>query len=136
MVVRHEKRNRKYHGTRSWGAGNIKNNRGAGDRGGVGRGGRKHKFTYLVVYEKESLGKRGFNSWKRKELKEISLEGINKLASRLNEEKPTIELRGYKVLSNGNLERPVIIKADAFSKKAFEKIKNAGGEALIAKQNA
>ncbi|MGB9732826.1 MAG: uL15 family ribosomal protein [Candidatus Micrarchaeia archaeon] len=131
MVVRHEKKNRKYHGTRSWGAGNIKNRRGAGDRGGVGRGGRKHKYTYLVVYEKESIGKKGFNPFKRRELKEIDLDQISKLASKSGEEKPSIELRGYKVLGDGALEKAVIVKADGFSKKAIEKIKSKGGEALL-----
>lgn len=131
MVVRHEKKNRKYHGTRSWGAGNIKNRRGAGDKGGVGRGGRKHKFTYLVVYERERLRKNGFSPWKKKKLREIDLGKISKLVRESKEEKPTIELKGYKVLSDGELERAVIIKADAFSEKAVEKIKEKGGEALV-----
>jgi len=134
MVVRHEKKNRKYHGTRSWGAGNIKNRRGAGDKGGVGRGGRKHKFTYLVVYERERLHKKGFKPWKKKELKEIDLEQLNKLAIKSSEQKPTIELRGYKVLGDGNIEKSVVVKADAFSKRAVEKIKSVGGEALLLEQ--
>ena len=134
MVVRHEKKNRKYHGTRSWGAGNIKNRRGAGDKGGVGRGGRKHKFTYLVVYERERLHKKGFKPWKKKELKEIDLEQLNKLAIKSSEQKPTIELRGYKVLGDGNIEKSVVVKANAFSKRAIEKIKSVGGEALLLEQ--
>ena len=134
MVVRHEKKNRKYHGTRSWGAGNIKNRRGAGDKGGVGGGGRKHKFTYLVVYERERLHKKGFKPWKKKELKEIDLEQLNKLAIKSSEQKPTIELRGYKVLGDGNIEKSVVVKADAFSKRAIEKIKSIGGEALLLEQ--
>jgi large subunit ribosomal protein L15 len=134
MVVRHEKKNRKYHGTRSWGAGNIKNRRGAGDKGGVGRGGRKHKFTYLVVYERERLHKKGFKPWKKKELKEIDLEQLNKLAIKSSEQKPTIELRGYKVLGDGTIEKSVVVKADAFSKRAIEKIKSVGGEALLLEQ--
>jgi len=134
MVIRHEKKNRKYHGTRSWGAGNIKNRRGAGDKGGVGRGGRKHKFTYLVVYERERLHKKGFKPWKKRELKEIDLEELNKLAIKSSEQKPTIELRGYKVLGDGNIEKSVVVKADAFSKRAIEKIKSVGGEALLLEQ--
>jgi Ribosomal protein L15 len=134
MVVRHEKKNRKYHGTRSWGAGNIKNRRGKGSKGGVGRGGRKHKFTYMVVYERERLRKKGFKPWKRKELKETDLDKINKLALQSNEERPMIELRGYKVLGDGNIEKSVVVKADAFSKRAVEKIKSVGGEALLFEQ--
>ncbi len=130
MVVRLKKKNRRYHGTRSWGAGNIKNRRGAGDRGGTGNGGRKNKFTYIVKYEPERIRKKGFAVWKQRKLKEIDLYGISELAMASTEQKPTIELKGYKVLGNGTLEKPAIIKAMGFSKKAQEKIKGSGGEAV------
>ena len=39
MVLRKDKRARKFLGDRRWGGGNIKNNRGKGDKGGIGRGG-------------------------------------------------------------------------------------------------
>ncbi len=130
MVVRMDKKNRRYHGTRSWGAGNIKNRRGAGDRGGTGKGGRKNKFTYMVKYEPERIRKKGFAVWEPRKLKEIDLYGISKLAMASSEQKPTIELKGYKVLSNGALKKAAIIKATGFSKKAQEKIRNSGGEAV------
>ena len=129
MVLR-IKKNRKFFGTRRWGVGNIKNARGAGDRGGVGRGGRKHKMTYLVVYEKESLVHKGFAPWRRKSLEIIGLDAISKRASKLSEAKPTIELKGYKVLGNGKLTKPAVVRASGFSKSAEEKIKQAGGEAV------
>jgi large subunit ribosomal protein L15 len=129
MVMR-IKKSRKYFGSRSWGAGNIKNRRGAGDRGGVGKGGRKHKMTYLVVYEKESLTHKGFAPWRRKELMEIDLDAVSKRAEKSEEQKPTIELRGYKVLGDGKVTKPFIIKASGFSKNAEKKIKEAGGEAV------
>ena len=129
MVLR-IKKNRKYFGTRRWGAGNIKNARGAGDRGGVGKGGRKHKMTYLFVYEKDTLYKKGFAPWKRKEFKEIDLDVISKRASAMQDQKPTIELKGYKVLGDGKMVKPAIVKADGFTKSAEKKIKEAGGEAV------
>lgn len=130
MVLRKGKKSRKYLGTRSWGAGNIKNRRGAGDRGGVGRGGIKAKWTHKVVYEKDSIGKVGFSRWRATKLDEINLGGISKRLESVKEEKPKIELRGYKVLSNGVLAKPAEIKASGFSKKAVEKIRRAGGEAI------
>ena len=130
MVVRQGKRNRRYLGTRTWGGGNTKNRRGAGDRGGVGRGGIKHKFTHKVVYEKERIGKKGFRPWRQTRLKEIDLGAVSRMADAKGEGTPTIELRGYKVLSDGVLARAATVKADAFSKKAIEKIKEAGGEAV------
>ena len=135
MVVRKEKRNRKYHGTRSWGVGNIKNARGHGSKGGTGKSGRglgtgsKHKWTHTTAYTPELIRKVGFSPWRRKELKEITIREIDK---RLAEAKGTaIELEGYKVLSNGVLTKPLKISASGFSKSAEEKIKSAGGEALV-----
>lgn len=130
MVKRMKKRNRKFLGTRRWGAGNIKNRRGAGDRGGVGKGGGKHKWSWTVVYAKETIGKTGFKPWRKKILSEINLDSLSSRAIEAGGEKPTIELKGYKVLSNGTLSRPTVVKATSFSKKAMEKIKAAGGEAV------
>jgi large subunit ribosomal protein L15 len=129
MVLRIKKR-RKYFGSRRWGAGNIKNARGAGDRGGVGRGGRKHKMTYLLVYDRKSLVHKGFAPWNRKTFEVINLNAISKKAGGMQEAKPTLELRGYKVLGSGRLAKPVVVKASRFSKSAEEKIKQAGGEAI------
>ncbi len=129
MVLRIKKR-RKYLGDRSWGKGNIKNARGAGERGGVGKGGRKHKMTYLVVYEKESLVHHGFAPWGRRELEIINLDGVSKKAAGSQESKPTVELKGYKVLGGGKMTKAVVVKAQGFSKSAEKKIKEAGGETV------
>ena len=128
MTERNKKKSRKFLGTRRWGVGNIKNNRGKGSRGGVGKGGTKHKWSHTVVYEKETISKIGFKPWKPKKFNEIDLSEISRQMP--SGEKPTVEKKGYKVLSSGMLTRPAVIKASAFSKKAEEKIKNAGGEAV------
>ena len=128
MTERNKKKSRKFLGTRRWGVGNIKNNRGKGSRGGVGKGGSKHKWSYTVVYEKDTIGKTGFKPWKPKKFNEIDLSEISRQMP--SGDKPTVEKKGYKVLSSGTLARPAVIKASAFSKKAEEKIKNAGGEAV------
>jgi large subunit ribosomal protein L15 len=133
MVVRKTKRNRKYFGTRRWGLGNIKNGRGAGDRGGVGKGGRKHKWTYVTAKAPETIRKKGFVRWgeQKDDQKEITLREIEKMTkSSASPEGHTLELMGYKVLSNGELKAKITIKADAFSKKALEKIKKAGCTAV------
>jgi len=140
MVLRIKKKSRKYLGSRRWGAGNIKNNRGAGDRGGVGRGGRKHKMTRLLVYERDTLKKKGkgFYRYKRKteRLIEVNLRQIERmLKANANkkeggEGKPVLDLVGYKVLGSGNLSAPAVIRANSFSKGAIKKIEQAGGEAI------
>lgn len=130
MVVRTEKRNRKYLGTRRWGVGNIKNARGKGGRGGVGRGGKKHKWTYITAKRPDLIRHIGFVPWNRKRLDEISLAKIDRMLEGAKDEKAVLEFRGCKVLGNGSLSRAVIIKAAGFSKSASEKIKSAGGEAV------
>jgi large subunit ribosomal protein L15 len=130
MVVRIVRRARKYLGTRRWGGGNIKNRRGSGSRGGVGKGGKKSKFTYTVKYDKERIHTPGFVPPRREILMEINLDRLSNMAAAATGEKPTIELRGYKVLSDGRLDRAVVVKATNFSKKAEEKIKLAGGDAV------
>ncbi len=137
MVVRKEKRNRKYFGTRRWGVGNIKNARGAGSRGGTGLAGRglgtgsKHKFTYITAYAPELIRKVGFTKWDQKKMEAMSLREVERLLSKQKDR--TIELKNIKVLSNGTLSAKATIKAAAFSKGAKEKIKAAGGEAIIVK---
>ena len=130
MVIRIKKRPRKFLGSRSWGVGNIKNGRGSGDRGGVGRGGKKSKFTYTVKYDKDRIHIPGFTPPRAVPLKETNLSRISGIAAGMTGEKPTVELRGYKVLSDGLLSKPLVVKATNFSEKAIEKIKQAGGEAV------
>ena len=130
MVVRKERRNRKYLGTRRWGVGNIKNARGKGGKGGVGKAGmRKHKYTYMTAKHPELLRKTGFNPWNQNKLTGITLREINAMARKTPDQKE-MQLKGHKVISNGNIERALTIKASGFSKQAMEKIKKAGGEAV------
>ncbi len=130
MVVRKEKGNRKYLGTRRWGVGNIKNARGKGGRGGVGKGGKKNKWTYVTAKTPELIRTVGFAPWKPKKLKEITLRSIDIMLAESKKENTTLEFRNFKVLSNGSLHTKATIKASGFSKGAIEKIKSAGGEAV------
>ncbi|MEM3555357.1 MAG: uL15m family ribosomal protein [Candidatus Micrarchaeia archaeon] len=137
MVRRHKKRSRKYLGSRSWGAGNIKNRRGKGSRGGKGyAGSHKHRWTYMVKYEPEHFGRSGFIPPRRRKLREINLHEINKmiLNGKFGKEQSgrfIVELKGYKVLGAGKLDFPAIVKASAFSKSAAGKIKSFGGDAGV-----
>jgi len=133
MVIRNDKKNRKYFGTRRWGCGNIKNARGKGCRGGVGNAGsRKHKFTYMTAKTPELIKHVGFTPWNRTKLKEITIRDIDRIAAAAKEQGATLEFEGCKVLGNGVLRKAVKVKAAKFSKQAAEKIKSAGGEAIVA----
>ncbi|MEM0106782.1 MAG: uL15 family ribosomal protein [Candidatus Micrarchaeaceae archaeon] len=125
MVVRKNKRIRKFFGSRHMGLGNVKNGRGKGDRGGVGRANlRKNKFTWVTAKAPELIRTKGFHRWGATKHNTISLREINKM------NKEEVELPGYKVLGNGMLTGRVRIKASAFTKYAKEKIEKSGGEAI------
>ncbi|MEW6328948.1 MAG: uL15m family ribosomal protein [Candidatus Micrarchaeota archaeon] len=135
MVRRHKKKSRKYLASRHWGGGNTKNRRGKGNKGGKGyAGSHKHKWTYMVKYEPEHFGRRGFASLRGPSGKVINLGDITQMIKdgKLGKsgDRFNVEVSEYKVLGGGALEFPVSIKARAFSAGAEEKIKEAGGEAI------
>lgn len=136
MVVRKKKKFRKFRGKRSYGYGSHKKHRGGGSRGGRGKAGlHKHKWSYIVKYEPDYFGKHGF---KRpvavaKKVKTINLRRLESLAA--GKKKIVLAELGYnKVLGSGKIKAGLEVVAEAFSKKAIEKIKAAGGKVVISKK--
>ncbi|MFH7865250.1 MAG: uL15 family ribosomal protein, partial [Candidatus Aenigmatarchaeota archaeon] len=107
-----------------------KKHRGAGSRGGRGKAGMlKHKKSWMIKYEPDHFGKRGFKSVQRKEIKCINLYELEELARKNNLKEINISNFGYeKVLGSGKITIPVIVKANLFSKKAKDKIEAVGGK--------
>ena len=136
MTRRHRKRSRhRYMGTRSWGGGNVKKRRGAGSRGGRGMGGsKKQKWTYVVRYMPGHFGRHGFHSIHKQHVDAINVGDINDRieSGKLAQEggKYVFDFRG-KVLAGGGISHPATVRADSFSKAAEEKIRKAGGEAVV-----
>ena len=87
------------------------------------------------------IPKRGFNKWPRKDYQIINLENLltlkkeTSITPELLKEKGLIKnsVNFLKILGNGDINVPLNIKAHAFSKKAIDKIKNAGGKSEIIK---
>ncbi|MFA5077265.1 MAG: uL15 family ribosomal protein [Candidatus Micrarchaeia archaeon] len=131
MTNRKDKRTKSYRGLGSHGAGNAKNRRGSGNRGGVGHAGlNKHKKTWMVKYAPDYFGNHGFVNPTKEELKVLNVFDIENLAR-----KGSLEKRGTalhftfegKILGSGEIISPVNVQALGWSKKAEEKIKQAGG---------
>jgi len=88
-------------------------------------------MSYYWVYDRESThSPKGFAPFERKRLGEIDLDEVSKRARASKESKPVVELKGYKVLGDGKVEKPMVVKATGFSKSAEKKIAAAGGEAV------
>ena len=124
----------KLRGSKTHGWGSKKKHRGAGSRGGRGfAGSKKQKKTWIMKYERNHLGKRGFKSLQQREIKP-SIKAINIRDIPENLLKGTeIDLSklGYdKLLGSGKLSKPIVFKAKAFSETSKEKITKAGGKAI------
>lgn len=128
----------KKRGTRTCGQGGMRKRRGSGNRGGVGySGSKKHRKSWIMKYEPDHLGKRGFIPKSDKCVRQtmvINLSELEKLAEeKLAEGKNEIDISEYgfdKVLGSGKITRTLNVKAKSFSRHAKEKIEKAGGKAL------
>lgn len=85
------------------------------------------------------IPKRGFKNINRTEWATINIELLNAFEDG-TEITPALLIEsgaikkvkdGVKILGDGNLERKLIVKANKFTKSAFEKIEAAGGKAEV-----
>ncbi len=132
MAKRKRRKINKYRGLRTCGAGNVKNRRGSGNRGGRGNAGMcKHKRTWAVKYAPNYFGKYGFVPPRKSHILTINLFEINRkiLLNQIEKKdgKFYFEFKG-KILGSGELSFPISIKAICWSKNAEEKIKKLGGK--------
>ena len=99
---------------------------------GTGKRADQKKPSILKEYGNKYFGKHGFTSLQQKKnakLKVINLKDIEKNLDTLGKKMNgfiEVDLSGFKVLSEGQLKTRIVIKADAYSKKALEKIKKSG----------
>ncbi len=114
-----------------------------GHKGAKARSGYKKKIGFEggQMPLQRRLPKFGFKNINHKEYFAVNLSTLQKLAERKNLEKIGIaELQDagltngkelVKVLANGELTAKLTVEANAFSKKAEEAIKAAGGNAVV-----
>ena len=119
--------------------------RGVGHRGGRGMsGGHKHMWTWIVKYDPKHYGKYGFKRPQKTitRFKTVNLDFIDEKAVGLVDKNLATQENGIividvtelgynKVLGNGKITKPLIIKSPKFSHTALTKIENAGGEAVV-----
>lgn len=125
-------------GRRTCGYGQKFKHRGKGSKGGKGMAGTGkragQKVTWRLKYHPDYFGKTGFKS-KQKRLLTMNVGYINDKIERLVKENKakkekegySIELRKYKILSAGKVDKKLFVKATSFSKKAEAKILKAHG---------
>jgi len=144
MVVRRRKKIRKYRGSRTCGWGITGQHKGRGLKGGFGKAGRhKHHWTWVVKYAPDYFGKKGFKTpiSTTPKVNAINVGYLDEIATELAK-KGLVEVKngkivvnviklGYnRVLGSGKVTKPLVVMAPYFSRKAEEKIAQAGGEVI------
>ena len=137
------RKTRKKRGSRTCGYGRVGQHRKSGTKGERRAGRHKHLWSYVIKYEPDYFGKRGFTSPRSLQRRDnpINLSQLDELVEKLIAEgkieekngKPFVDLKklGYtKLLGMGKISKPVIIKVPAFSSSAAEKIEAIGGQIL------
>jgi len=137
------RKSRKYRGSRTCGYGKVGQHRDQGSKPNRKAGRHKHKWSYVLRYDPEYFGKRGFTSPKSLKQKNriINVGKLDELADRFavekEKEKLLIDLIGLgytKLLGTGKVSKPLIIKVASSTESATQKIKEAGGEVLVETQ--
>ena len=135
-MARAARKIRKMRGSRSCGGGSHKKRRGAGHSGGKGMAGtHKSKWTWVIKYDPEHFGRRGFKMPKavKRSIRTINVGDLEKLTQIKKGKKITLDLASlnyHKVLGKGKVSIPIVVKANSFTKNAIKKIESAGGKAV------
>ncbi len=144
MKIHKTKKSKKMHGTSTHGSGARKNNRDSGNKGGKGMAGTgkraDHKKTLVLnKYGHGYFGKQGITSKKteKDKTKKINLYSIIlnlESYGKKIKEGWTINLKDYKILGKGEINKKLIINANSASKSAIDKVKKAGGGIIFPKK--
>jgi large subunit ribosomal protein L15 len=137
------RRIRKKRGSRTHGWGRVGQHRGKGSQGRRNPGRHKALWSYVVKYEPDYFGKTGFTSPKSLKRKTNvinvgSLEGVaSEFSTKTEKGKILLDLKnlGYtKLLGTGRISEPLTVRVGMCSKSAAEKVKKAGGQILLEKE--
>ncbi|EZQ03841.1 50S ribosomal protein L15 [Candidatus Acidianus copahuensis] len=140
MVVRREKKTRKFRGHRNMGWGTKGQHRDRGSEGGRQIGMHKHKWSWIVKYGKGWYGKHGFVNPTTKVVSSISIQQLaqmlesGKLKAEVKDGKKMVNLKemGYqKLLGSGKINEPIVVVVDYCTDKAKGKIEKNGGEVIL-----
>lgn len=141
------RKTRKMRGSRTHGYGIVGQHRKKGTKGGRKVGRHKHLWSYVIKYEPNYFGKKGFTSHKaiHQEINTINVGELDELAAKLSAEKVLekktgkifldLEKLGYdKLLGTGKIAQPILVKIASHSETANKKLEEAGGQILKEKE--
>jgi len=125
------------------GWGQVGQHRKHSQKGGRKVGRHKHLWTYVIKYEPDYFGKKGFTSPRslKQKINVINVGELDELVDKLAEGKQLekrqgkafldLDKLGYqKLLATGKITKPVLVKVATHSENAAKKIEEAGGQIL------
>ena len=137
------RKTRKKRGSRTHGYGQIGQHRSSGCKGRRKSGYDKHGWTYVIKYEPDYFGSKGFTCPRSLGRKNnvINVGELEDLANRLAAEerlekkgkRDFLDLHklGYnKLLARGKITKSILVKIPSYSGAAAKKIEEAGGQIL------
>ena len=133
MKTKKRKKVSRMRGSHTHGWGFKKKHRGKGHRGGIGKAGSgkraDHKKASFIGKGRKYFGKD--KALRRGTIKpKLKVINLSEISSKFKDKKE-INLKGYKILSRGEIKDKLTIKASVASKSATEKVKKAGGDITI-----
>jgi len=145
MKLKRRKKSSRFRGSHTHGRGFKKKARGSGHRGGKGMAGSgkrgdAKKTLVLSLFGNDYFGKD--KTLRKKLVKKLDSINLYQITQNLpsfikskkaieSKEETSVNLKGYKILSQGDLHKKMKITASAASKSAIEKVKKHGGEIII-----
>jgi len=125
------------------GWGQVGQHRKHSQKGGRKVGRHKHLWTYVIKYEPDYFGKKGFTSPRslKQKINVINVGELDELVDKLAKEKQLekredktfldLDKLGYhKLLATGKITKPILVKIAKHSENAAKKIEEAGGQIL------
>lgn len=142
-MTRKLKKTSKLRGGRTFGYGRQGQHRKGSQRGEKKRGRHKGGWSYVLRYEPDYWGKKGFRSVQslHRKLNVINVGNLGSLVERLEAQNQLerkdgrilLDLKKFgftKLLGTGNIAEPLFVKVSAHSSSAAKKIEEAGGQIL------
>jgi len=145
MGTRHRK-SRKHRGSRTCGWGQIGQHRKTGSKGGHGNAGmHKHKWTWVLRYNRDYFGKHGFHRPNKPVINSINLIQLSTIVENLEREGKVQTVKGLpvvnlaelgirKLVAGGKIDKPLLVVVEKWSEKAEKTIKEAGGNLVTPKE--
>jgi large subunit ribosomal protein L15 len=132
-MTKQRKKVTRHRGSHTHGRGFKKKARGKGNRGGIGMSGSgkrgdQKKTKVLTLYGNNYFGKS--KTLRKKPTKKLNVINLREISEKFKGKKE-IDLKGFKILSVGEVKDNLIIIAGAASKSAIDKVKKAGGDILL-----